>query len=166
MMSSELGVRVAAPTHVRSEAALDRLGRYGLLFIRSYLGAFNLASGLNFFLLVWPQPIPADPLGAAYMTVTLKLHLFQFAKVLEMVGGLCLLADLYVPFGLVLLFPVSVTVFVMDTFYSPLVHVQISGARNFAFHVLLLAAYFGYYRAMLQASAKPRPLWRPETYNG
>jgi putative oxidoreductase len=143
-----------------------QLARYGLLFVRSYLGAFNLASGLNFFLLVWPQPIPIDPLGAAYMTVTLKLHLFQLAKVLEIVGGACLLAGIWVPLGLVLLFPVSVTVFVMDTFFSPLVHVEISGARNFAFHVLLFAAYFGHYRGMLRLAAQPRPLWRSETWHG
>ncbi len=145
---------------------MERLGRYGLLFIRSYLGAFNLASGLNFFCGIWPQPIPADPLGAAYMNVTLQLHLFQLAKVLEVTGGLCLLANVCVPLGLTLLFPVTVTVFVMNVFFSPMVHVQISGARNFAFHLLLFAAYFGHYRAMLQVSAAPRPIWRPETRHG
>lgn len=145
---------------------MEYLGRYGLLFIRSYLGAFNLASGINFFLLVWPQPIPADALNTAYMNVTLQLHLFQLAKVLEMVGGLCLLADICVPLGLVLLFPITVTIFVMNVFFSPMIHVAISGARNFAFHVLLFAAYFGYYRSMLQLSAGPRPLWRSETRHG
>lgn len=166
MSSGELHLRAITPADAGGERVLDRLGRYALLFMRSYLGAFNLASGISFFFGVWPQPIPADPLGSAYMAVTLKLHLFQFAKVLEMVGGFCLLSDLCVPLGLVLLFPVTVTIFDMDTFYSPLIHVQISGARNFAFHVLLFAAYFGYYRGMLQVSAAPRPLWRPETHDG
>jgi len=145
---------------------MERVGRYGLLFVRSYLGAFNLASGINFFLHVWGQPIPADALNTAYMNVTLQLHLFQLAKVLEIAGGFCLLADVCVPLGLVLLAPVSVTIFVMNVFFSPLIHVAISGARNFAFHLLLFAAYFGHYRAMLRVSAEPRPLWRPETHHG
>jgi len=140
--------------------------KYLLLFARVYLGAFNLASGINFFFHVWPQPIPADPLGAAYMDVTLKLGLFQFAKVLELVGGFCLVADAWVPFGLVLLFPVTVTIFIMNVFFSPMVHVVISGARNFAFHCLLFGGYFGYYRGMLSAAAAPRPLWRTLTKGG
>ncbi len=139
---------------------MRRVESYVLLFIRVYLGAFNVASGLNFFFGVWPQPIPADALGAAYMHVTLQLGLFQIAKVLETVGGLCLLTNLYVPFGLVLLFPVTITIFVMNAFFSPMIHVVISGIRNFVFHCALLAGYFGYYRAMLVASAAPDPLWR------
>ena len=138
---------------------MQRFMRYLCLFMRVYLGAFYLASGLNFFFLVWPQPIPADPLGAAYMRATLDLDLFQLAKVLEALGGFLLLTDLFVPLALVLLMPVAVTIFVMNTFYSPLLHVAVSGARNFAFHCVLLLAYFGYYRQMLAPGARLRPLW-------
>jgi len=139
---------------------MENLQKYLLLFFRVYLGAFNLASGINFFFGVWPQPIPADALGAAYMDVTLKLGLFQFAKVLEMVGGFLLVTDLFVPLALVLLFPVTVTIFIMNVFFSPLVHVVISGARIFAFHCVLFAAYFGHYRALFRPSVVPWPLWR------
>lgn len=135
------------------------LQKYLLLFCRVYLGAFNLASGINFFFHVWPQPIPADALGAAYMDVTLKLGLFQFAKVLEMVGGFLLLTDLFVPLGLAVLFPVTVTIFIMNVFFSPMIHVVISGARNFVFHCVLFAAYFGHYRALFRPSVAPWPLW-------
>jgi putative oxidoreductase len=138
---------------------MRNLTKYVLLFCRVYLGAFNLASGINFFFRVWPQPIPADALGAAYMDVTLKLGLFQFAKVLEMVGGFLLLTDLFVPFALVLLFPVTVTIFIMNVFFSPMIHVVISGARNFVFHCVLFAAYFGHYRALFRASVTPWPIW-------
>ena len=139
---------------------MDRLEKYVVIFIRVYLGAFNLASGLNFFILVWPQPVPADPSGAAYMHVTLHMGLFQLAKVLELVGGLCLTFDVFVPFALVLLFPVSVTVLIMDLFFSPLIHVQISGARNFVFHALLLAAYARFYYPLFRMRAPLQPLWR------
>jgi putative oxidoreductase len=134
--------------------------RYALTFVRVYLGAFNLISGLNFFLLIWPQPIPADPTGLAYMQSTMHLGLFQMAKVLETVGGFCLLFDICVPFALVLLFPVSATVLVMNVFFATLAHVRASGARNFIFHLLLFAAYARYYFPLLKPRAEMRPIWR------
>jgi putative oxidoreductase len=137
-----------------------RAEKYFFLVLRVYLGAFNFASGINYFVRVWPQPIPADPVGSAYMSVTLHLGMFQLAKVVETVGGLCLIADLFVPFALVLLFPVTVNVFIMNVFFSPLAHVIVSGARNFAFHVLLLAAYARYYLPFMVPTAGLRPLWR------
>jgi putative oxidoreductase len=134
--------------------------RYAVVFLRVYLGAFNLISGLNYFLRIWPQPVPHDPTGAAYMDVTLHLGLFQLAKVLEVVGGASLTFGICVPFGLILLFPISVTVLIMNAFFSDLIHVRISGARNFTFHVLLLGAYARYYFPLLTPRAPLRPLWR------
>lgn len=134
--------------------------KYFFLLLRVYLGAFNFASGLNYFVRVWPQPIPTDPVGSAYMHVTLQLGMFQLAKVVEVTAGFCLLADVFVPLALVVLFPITVTVLVMDTFFAKLPHVQVSGARNFAFHVLLLAAYGRYYLGMLKPVAGLDPLWR------
>jgi putative oxidoreductase len=136
-----------------------RAQRYIFTVLRVYLGAFNFASGINYFFLVWPQPIPADPTGAAYMSVTLHLGMFQLAKVLETLGGLCLISDMFVPLALIFLFPVTVNVLIMNVFFSPLAHVRVSGARNFVFHVLLLAGYARYYFPLLTRSAPLRPLW-------
>lgn len=140
---------------------VSRFERYAITFLRTFMGGFNLFSGLNYYLRFWPQPIPHDPIGAAYMQVTLQLGLFQLAKVIEMVGGAMLLFDVYVPLGLVLLFPVTATVFIMDSFTSDLLHVRVSGARNFAFHVLLFAGYGRYFLPMLAGpKAAIRPIWR------
>jgi hypothetical protein len=134
--------------------------RYGLLFMRIYLGGFNLASGLNYFLRIMPQPVPADPDGAAFMSSSLHMGLFQLAKLIETVGGACLLFNLSVPFALVLLFPVTVNVLVMDLIASPLAHVKQSGTRNFLFHALLLAGYGRYWLPSLKLKAPTRPIWR------
>jgi hypothetical protein len=139
---------------------MRRVERYFFLLLQVYLGAFNFASGLNYFVRIWLQPIPADPIGFAYMHVTLQLGMFQFAKVIETLAGFCLIADIFVPLALVVLFPITMTVFIMDTFFATLAHVEVSGARNFAFHVLLLAAYGRYYLGMLRPSAAINPLWR------
>lgn len=139
---------------------MRRCERYFFLFLQVYLGAFNFASGLNYFARAWLQPVPADPVGSAYMHVTLQLGLFQLAKLIETLAGFCLIADMFVPLALVVLFPITVNVLVMDTFFATLAHVKVSGARNFAFHVLLLAAYGRYYLGMLKPSVGINPLWR------
>ena len=139
---------------------MKKLGDYALTFVRLYLGAFNFAAGLNFFVLFLPQPVPADPVGSAYMHATLALGLFQFAKGLELVSGLMLICDVWVPLGLVLLFPVTVTIFIMDTFFADLVHVRVSGARNLVFHVILFAAYAKYFYPLLRVKAQREPIWK------
>ena len=139
---------------------MQKLGKYALTFIRVYLGAFNFYAGLNFFILVLPQPVPADPVGAAYMHATLSLGLFQFAKGLELVAGFLLICDIWVPLALILLFPVTVTIFIMDTFFAQLIHVRVSGARNFAFHIILFAAYAKYFYPLLKVKAESAPLWK------
>ena len=138
------------------------LERYGLLFMRIYLGGFNLVSGLNYFVRIQPQPVPADPDGAAYMAVTLHMGLFQLAKLVEALSGAMLLGNICVPFALVLMFPVTANVFVMDAFTSPLAHVRQSGARNFLFNIALFAGYGRYYLPMLKLVAPIRPIWRKD----
>jgi hypothetical protein len=134
--------------------------RYLVLFARTYLGAFNFAAGLNYFVLVWPQPVVGEPVAAAYVESTMQLGLFQIAKVLETVGGFCLLTNFLAPLGLVLLFPVTATIFVVNTLYSDLAHVQMIGARNMLLHLFLFAAYAQYFYPLLKLRAAVSPVWR------
>jgi putative oxidoreductase len=67
--------------------------KYGVIFIRFYLGGFNLVSGLNYFLLFWPQPRIAESTGNDYVLLSMELGLFQFAKVCEIVGGATLVVS-------------------------------------------------------------------------
>jgi len=139
---------------------LITIERYVVVFCRTYLGAFNFAAGLNFFVLVWPQPEVGEPVAAAYVQSTMTLGLFQLAKVLETVGGFCLLTNIFAPLGLVLLFPITVTIFVMNTLYSDLGHVQMIGAKNLILHLILFAAYAPYFYSLLKARAEIQPVWR------
>jgi hypothetical protein len=134
--------------------------RYLVLFARTYLGAFNFAAGLNYFVLVWPQPVVGEPVAAAYVESTMQLGLFQLAKVLETVGGFFLLTNIFAPLGLVLLFPITATIFVMNTLYSDLGHVQMIGAKNLALHVFLFAAYAQYFYSLVKVRAEIQPIWR------
>jgi uncharacterized membrane protein YphA (DoxX/SURF4 family) len=135
--------------------------RYLLLWMRVYLGAFNFVSGVNYFVLYWPQPkVEGSDAGAAYVQASMDLHLFALAKVIEAVCGLMLLSNVAVPLALLLLMPVTVTIFIMNGFYSPLPHIKASGTRNMLFHVILLISYAGQFLPILKLRPTPSALWR------
>jgi hypothetical protein len=135
--------------------------RYILVFIRMYLGAFNLASGLNYFILFWPQPKVEDSsVGASYVQAAMNVNLFTLAKVLEATSGFLLVTNTAVPFALILLLPVTVTIFILNAFYSPLPHIEASGTRNMLFHAVLMVSYAGSYLPLLKLRAVPSPFWR------
>lgn len=134
--------------------------KYLIIFCRFYLGGFNLVSGLNYFLLFWPQPTVRDSVGNEYVIASMDLGLFTFAKVLEIIGGLSLVTNRFVPLGLVVLMPVTVNIFLINAFWSPLPHVVVSVTRNMVMHCILLAAYANYYYPMLKFRSAPQPVWR------
>ena len=134
--------------------------KYGVEFCRYYLGGFNLVSGLNYFVLFWPQPVVHDVSGNEFVIAAMQLKLFTFAKILEIVGGLTLVTNRFVPLGLVLLMPVSLNIFLVNVPWSPLPHVQLSVTRNLVMHCILLAAYANYFYPMLKFKTAPQPVWR------
>ena len=135
--------------------------RYILLFMRIYLGAFNFVSGVNYFVLFWPQPkVENSMAGADYVQASMDVGLFTFAKILEAICGFMLLTNIAVPLALVFLLPVTATIFVMNGFISPLPHIKASGIRNMIFHVVLLISYAGTFYPMLKLRAVPSPVWR------
>ncbi|PQA87636.1 hypothetical protein CW354_11205 [Marinicaulis flavus] len=137
---------------------------YAIIFVRYFFGGFNLMSGLNYYVRFWPWPtLPPSP-SATYIDVTITLGLFDVAKIIEMIAGLMLICNIGVPIALILLFPVTVTVFILNAFHSPLPHIMASGTRNMIFHLILFAAYSGYFLPLLKIRANPSPIWRNFPY--
>jgi hypothetical protein len=134
--------------------------KYGVEFCRYYLGGFNLVSGLNYFVLFWPQPVVTDSTGNEFVYAAVQLKLFTFAKVCEIFGGLTLVTNRFVPLGLVILMPVTMNIFLVNVPWSPLPHVQLSVTRNLVMHCILLAAYANYFYPMLKFRSAPQPFWR------
>ncbi|WEK46506.1 MAG: hypothetical protein P0Y56_16090 [Candidatus Andeanibacterium colombiense] len=134
--------------------------KYGVEFCRYYLGGFNLVSGLNYFFLFWPQPVVTDSTGNEFVYAAMQLKLFTFAKICEIIGGLTLVTNRFVPLGLVVLMPVTLNIFLVNVPWSPLPHVQLSVTRNLVMHCILLAAYANYFYPMLKFRAAPQPVWR------
>ncbi|MCW2394064.1 MULTISPECIES: hypothetical protein [unclassified Sphingobium] len=134
--------------------------KYGIVFCRYYLGGFNLVSGLNYFILFWPQPKMGAAAGNAFVLAATDLNLFTYAKIIELTAGACLLLNRFVPLALTLLMPVTLMIFLTNVPWVPLPHIQLSVTRNLVMHLILLAAYANYFLPLLKAKTAPQPIWK------
>jgi len=137
---------------------LNRLTAY----VRILLGLVYLINGTNwFFKIITPYPSisdfvhylpPPDIVGAMIEHGIL----FHLAKATEVVAGVALLANRFVPLSLVISMPVTVTVFIVDVFKPEFrLRAFLMGSGSFTMNVALLLAYYHHYRGMLAFTARP-----------
>jgi putative oxidoreductase len=79
------------------------------LIARILLGLVFVVFGLNGFLNFIRGPMPSG-LAGQYIGVMVGSHYMQVVSALQILGGLLLLAGLYVPLGLTILGPVIVNI--------------------------------------------------------
>ncbi len=77
---------------------------------RYLMGFLFTVFGLNGFLHFIPLPPPTSPLALQYMTTLAISHYFVFVYLIQLIAGLLLLANRFVPLALVLLAPVIVNI--------------------------------------------------------
>jgi uncharacterized membrane protein YphA (DoxX/SURF4 family) len=92
--------------------------KIAVLIARILLGLLFLVFGLNGFLHFIPMPPPAG-LAGQYMGALFLSHYLVAVFLLQVVGGLLLLAKRYVPLGLLLLGPVLVNILLFHSFMAP-----------------------------------------------
>jgi uncharacterized membrane protein YphA (DoxX/SURF4 family) len=138
-----------------------------ILLVRYLLGLDYLINGFNWFhKIITPYPStsdfiafhpPPDIVGALIENGVL----FPLAKAIELLTGVALLSDLFVPLALVLAMTVTVPVFIVDTLNGhPHLRAILMGTGALTMNLFLLGSYFGHYRSMLvvrgHASLDPR----------
>src|SRR5262249_60024166 len=85
--------------------------KIGGLMVRILLGLIFFVLGLNAFLHFIPMgPVPAGTAGQ-FLTALTASHYVYIVSAVQVAGGALLLANRYVPLGLVLLGPVIVNIF-------------------------------------------------------
>ena len=131
------------------------MARYLPVVARVLLGLLFVMTGLNGFLDFLPQPKTPIPEGAMAFAVAMKNtgYLFQLVAGTQLVSGLLLLLNRFVPLALVLLAPVVVNIALFHIFLSPLGY-QLA-VIVFALEVYLAWAYRAAFRSMLAARVAP-----------
>lgn len=164
-----------------SAATPDRLGRFLTLSVpavRWLLGIQCLLSGLNWWFKILPFPNLFDPPGMPVKSAIVGVMIqsgwmFSMAKAVEILLGLALIFNRYVPLMLVVSFPVLFMTFILDALIGPTIMAWLQGAAPIQ-HVwaklldatffggavivmqgYLMLAYFDAYRPMLQARNRP-----------
>ena len=86
---------------------------------RYLLGFVFTVFGLNGFFHFIPQPPISEPLGIQYMTVLGTAHYFVLVFLIQLVCGICLLANRFVPLALAFLAPVIVNILLFHSLMNP-----------------------------------------------
>lgn len=120
---------------------------------RVLLGLVFAVFGLNGFLQFLPMPPMEGAAGAFIGALVASGYLFPLMKGIEVVAGLMLLANRYVPLALTLLAPIVVNIALFHFVLTP---------GDVGMAVVLLAAevylawsYRGAFRGLLDAKARP-----------
>ena len=129
--------------------------------VRLLMGADLVVNGLNWWVkLVTPypslsdfadRPPPPDFVGAMIATGVI----FHVVKGLELIAGIALLANRFVPLALVAVFAVTVNVFLVDVFLAQRFRAYVMGIGELLMNLALLLAYLEHYRPMLRMRAEP-----------
>jgi putative oxidoreductase len=121
-----------------------------VLISRILLGFIYLVFGLDFFLHFIPyQPLHTGKTGAFIAGLKGIGYFYPMIKVVQIVGGLSLLINLYAPFFAVVLFPISLNVLLFHTILVP--SGWLMGVMLIIPNLLLGYGYRKYYSGMFIA---------------
>lgn len=114
---------------------------------RILLGFLYLVFGLDYFLHFIPYEPNHTGRVAAFKTALVNIgYFYPMIKSIQVVGGLSLLVNRYAPFSAVVVFPISVNVFLYHTILVP--SGWLMGVLLLAPNIFLGFAYWNYYRTM------------------
>ncbi|AZY48174.1 hypothetical protein [Bordetella avium] len=139
-------------------------GQLVIALMRLYLGAWMVVSGASYWLHqlgyqpIFPQPFGTLPASNKMLITLVEVGLFNLVKTLEIVGGLFLIGNIFVPLGLLILFPISGMVFYNAVFlnqrYDGIFSLTYMGTLCLYMNVVLLLAYIKHYLPMLALNAR------------
>jgi len=125
-------------------------------FVRLIYAAWMIPAGLNHFIRLYPQPGGSQPISAEVFNVLLDSGLFTLVKAVELAAGIMLLIGWRVPLALVMVLPVSFTVWYWDTeLQGWWTASAIYGWAVIGCNLTLLYAYRECYRSMFDGYAPP-----------
>ncbi|MEM7511233.1 MAG: DoxX family membrane protein [Bacteroidota bacterium] len=120
------------------------------LVVRVLLGLFLVVFGINKFLLFMPAMDMPEPASAFFGSIINTGYLFQFVGLVEVLAGLALLLNRFVPLALIIVAPVLVNILAFHLFLDP--KTIIPGLVLTAMSVYLMFQYKPLYDPILSAT--------------
>ena len=129
--------------------------RLAVTIARLFLGVVFLVFGLNGFLGFIPMEPPTGEAGAFMGALAGSGYLMPLVKAIEVVVGIALLANRFVPLMLIVLLPITVNIALYHTVLDPVMPGVLVAVLVFALNAFLIWAYRSYYAGMKTARAVP-----------
>lgn len=129
--------------------------------VRILFGVNFLLNGLNWWWKILPYPTIGDPPGGpAFVQSMIDTgFLFDGIKAVEVVTGVAVLANRFVPLALAIAFPVTVAAWAVDIgLLGHSLRAQVMGWAVLVMNGFLMLAYLDAYRPMLLSRAPPSVL--------
>lgn len=123
--------------------------------LRILFGLHFLFNGLNYVFHFIDIPKPPAEMANVVMDALVNSGMFSIAKTVEVVTGLMLIANRYVPLALVLAFPVTIVITYVDVMLTGVPLYAGLGLVTLLWNGGLMLAYLRYYRPFLVRSATP-----------
>lgn len=130
--------------------------------VRVLFGINFLLNGINWWWKILPYPTIGDPPGGPPFVQAMidTGFLFDGIKLVEVVTGVAILVNRYVPLALAVAFPVTVAAWAVDIgLLGQSVRAQVMGWSVLTMNAFLMLAYFPAYRSMFARIATPGPVW-------
>jgi putative oxidoreductase len=122
--------------------------------VRIGLGVYLIANGLNFFFHFLEFPPVKNEIANLLMAGFVKSGMFEFVKVAEVLCGLSLIFNIFVPLSLVITFPIVVIIAYIDVF---ILRWELGGIINggifFVVYSAILLLHLPYYKGMFVLKA-------------
>jgi len=151
--------------------------KYVVLWFRTFYGAHLTYSAMRYYLAYAPKslllavhykPLGAvtHPLAHAFVDAITATGIYHVVKTVELIVGIALLANLFVPLVLVIEMPISVVIFILNFFVVASDRQLFSGPQEILLNGLLMVFYSRYYLPLLKPVVPPLPLWTREPSTG
>lgn len=138
--------------------------RLAVWWVRLIYVAWMVPAGLNHFIQLYDQPYGNQEMSTGVFVALLDSGMFTLVKAVELIAGLMLLFNWRVPLALVMVLPVSFTVWYWDTeLQGWWTASAIYGWGVLGCNMFLLYAYRAQYRTMWEGYGPPRLPGRPAT---
>lgn len=148
---------MTADANVQQTSTQKSAARFVPIIVRILLGLGFTMFGLNGFLNFIPPPKDPMPEGAAaFAGAMMKTgYMFKLVAGTQLVAGVLLLLNLFVPLALVLLMPILVNIIAFHIFLAPSPGAFAPGIVFMLLELYLAWVYRKAYRPLLTARARP-----------
>jgi len=144
--------------------------KYVILWFRIFYGVHLTYSAGRYYLGYAPQALLQGlhyhwsshlmhPVAGPFIDALIATGIYPLVKAIELIVGLALLLNRFVPLMLILEMPISVVIFILNFFIVGTERQLFSGPQEILLNVLLMGFYARYYLPLLQPVAPPLPWW-------